>query len=77
MMIGGSGFAIGAPSIVTISVLVGGGIERPWVVDGEVEVRRILDLAVQIDHRLLDGASAARFGATLRELLENPDLVAW
>lgn len=77
MMIGGSGFATSVPSISTISVLIGGATERPWAVDGEVVVRRILDLSVQIDHRMVDGAPAARFGATLRRLLENPDLVDW
>jgi pyruvate/2-oxoglutarate dehydrogenase complex dihydrolipoamide acyltransferase (E2) component len=61
----------------TISVLIGGATERPRVVEGEVAVRRILDLSVQIDHRMVDGAPAGRFGATLRELLENPDLVDW
>jgi len=47
------------------------------VVDGQVEVRRILDVAVQIDHRIVDGGPAARSGATLRELLENLDLLDW
>ncbi len=77
MMIGGSGFATSVPSISTMSVLIGGATERPWAVDGEVVVRRILDLSVQIDHRMVDGAPAARFGATLRRLLENPDFVDW
>jgi pyruvate/2-oxoglutarate dehydrogenase complex dihydrolipoamide acyltransferase (E2) component len=77
MMIGGSGFAIGVMALVSLQVMVGGATERPWVVDGEVTVRRILDLTAQVDHRVVDGAPAARFGATLRRLLENPDLVDW
>ncbi len=77
MMTGGSGFVIGSLTVASISITVGGATERPWVVDGEVVVRRLLDLTVQIDHRVVDGAPAARFGATLRNLLENPELVDW
>jgi hypothetical protein len=77
MMIGGSGAAIGVMTLASVLVLVGGAADRPWVVDGEVTVRRILDITVQIDHRVVDGGPAGRFGATLRNLLENPDLVDW
>ena len=77
MMIGGSGFGIGVMTMTSLQVIVGGASERPWVVDGEVQVRRVLDLTAQIDHRIVDGAPAARFGARLRELLENPDLIEW
>lgn len=77
MLLGGGGFALSAPGIATLSVVVGGVSTRPWVVDGEIMARRILDLAAHVDHRMVDGAPAARFGATLRTLLENPDLVDW
>ncbi len=77
MLTGGSGFLIGVPTIASTTVLVGGATEQPWVVDGEVAVRRVVDLGVQIDHRVVDGAPAARFGARLRELIENPDLLEW
>ncbi len=77
MMMGGNGFAMGVPTLASISVIVGGASERPWVVDAEVAVRRILDLSVQVDHRVVDGAPAARFGAYLRQLLEHPDLIEW
>ena len=77
MMMGGNGFAIGTPTISTLTVIIGGMGDRPWVIDGELGVRTILDLTVQIDHRVVDGAPAARFGATLRQLLEHPDLITW
>ena len=77
MMTGGSGFLIGVPTIASTTVLVGGATEQPWVVDGEITVRRIVDLVIQIDHRIVDGAPAARFGARLRELLGSPDLIDW
>ncbi len=77
MMTGGSGFLVGVPTLSTVTVLVGGVTEQPWVVEGDVAVRRIVDLVVQVDHRVVDGAPAARFGSQLRELLGNPDLVDW
>lgn len=77
MMMGGNGFVIGTPTLSTLTIVIGGMGERPWVVDGALTVRTILDLTVQIDHRVVDGAPAARFGATLRQLLEHPDLITW
>ncbi len=77
MMMGGNGYAIGTPTVSTLTVVIGGAGDRPWVVDGELTVRTILDISVQIDHRIVDGAPAARFGATLRQLLEHPDLITW
>jgi pyruvate/2-oxoglutarate dehydrogenase complex dihydrolipoamide acyltransferase (E2) component len=77
MLTGGNGFLIGVPTIASTTVLVGAAVEQPWVVEGEVAVRRVVDLAIQIDHRIVDGAPAARFGAQLRELLEHPEQVPW
>jgi pyruvate/2-oxoglutarate dehydrogenase complex dihydrolipoamide acyltransferase (E2) component len=71
MFLGGSGHGIGVQTIMPLTVLIGGVNERPWIVDGEIVVRRILDLTVSIDHNVVDGAPAARFGATLRRLLES------
>jgi len=76
-MTGGSGFLVGVPTIASITVVIGGATEQPWVVDGELAVRRVADLVIQIDHRVVDGAPAARFGARLRELLESPELIDW
>lgn len=71
----GGGGAIGIPTMHTVGVTVGGMSERPWVVDGRIKVRTILDLTISIDHDLVDGAPAARFAATLRELLESAKLL--
>jgi len=56
---------------MSLQVVVGGMTRRPWVVDGQIEIRDVLDLTVAIDHNVVDGAPAARFGATLRELIES------
>ena len=77
MVTGGNGFLIGVPTIASTTVLAGAATEQPWVVDGEVAVRRIVDAGIQIDHRVVDGAPAARFGARLRQLLQQPELIDW
>ena len=49
--------------------------DRPWVVDGEVEARKVMTLSLSIDHRVIDGADAAQFVNTVKEYLENPELL--
>jgi pyruvate dehydrogenase E2 component (dihydrolipoamide acetyltransferase) len=49
--------------------------QRPVVEDGEVVARHTLPLSLSIDHRVVDGADAARFANALIEYLENPDLL--
>lgn len=46
--------------------------ERPVVIDGRIEVRRTMTLALSFDHRVLDGADADRAVSELRALLESP-----
>ena len=75
MFSGGGGFGIGHPTVQTLTVLVGGVGERPWVVEGEILPREILDLTVTVDHNVVDGAPAARFVADLRRMIEDPGLV--
>ncbi|MFB6205579.1 MAG: dihydrolipoamide acetyltransferase family protein [Haloglomus sp.] len=49
--------------------------EKPRVVDGEVVPRTVLPLSLSIDHRVIDGADAARFVNTVKRYLENPSLL--
>jgi pyruvate dehydrogenase E2 component (dihydrolipoyllysine-residue acetyltransferase) len=53
---------------------VGKIMEKPVVLGGGIHVRSMLTLSLVFDHRLLDGAPAAKFLAKVRELLEQP---AW
>jgi pyruvate dehydrogenase E2 component (dihydrolipoamide acetyltransferase) len=46
--------------------------ERPRVVDGEVVPRHTLPLSLSVDHRVVDGAVAARFTNRVMELLGSP-----
>lgn len=45
--------------------------EKPVVIDGRIEIRPILPLALSFDHRVLDGAEAARF---MNDLITNLQL---
>jgi pyruvate dehydrogenase E2 component (dihydrolipoamide acetyltransferase) len=48
---------------------------RPAVVDGEIRVRQMVWLSLTFDHRLVDGAPAARFLQTIKQLVEEPYLL--
>jgi len=48
-------------------------VERAVVVDGKVEVRPVMYLALSYDHRLIDGREAVRFLVTIKEALEDPE----
>jgi len=48
---------------------------RPAVVDGEICVRQIMWLSLTFDHRLVDGAPAARFLQRIKQLVEEPYLL--
>jgi len=49
--------------------------ERPWVVEGEIRIRKIMYVSVSFDHKYIDGAEAARFMSRLVHLLEKPALL--
>ncbi len=47
--------------------------ERPVAIQGKVEIRPMMYLALSYDHRLIDGKGAVTFLVTLKDLLENPE----
>lgn len=49
--------------------------EKPVVVQGQIEARPVLPLALSYDHRLLDGAAAGAFMGRLKSLLADPNLL--
>lgn len=56
---------------LTIIATVGAVVERPVVLDGVVVARPMLPLTLSFDHAVVDGAPAARFVETLRDLVET------
>lgn len=53
---------------------VGKIMEKPVVLNGGIHIRSMMTLSLVFDHRLIDGAPAARFLAKVKELLDQP---AW
>jgi len=51
---------------------VGRAAARPYVVDGNLQIRTTLRLCLSVDHRVLDGGPAAEFLGRIVELIENP-----
>jgi pyruvate/2-oxoglutarate dehydrogenase complex dihydrolipoamide acyltransferase (E2) component len=75
MFAGGGGFALAPPTLASLVVVVGGLSRRPWAVADGVELRDILDLTVTVDHNVVDGAPATRFGADLRRILHTASVL--
>ena len=46
--------------------------ERPVVVDGKIEIRPMMYLALSYDHRIIDGSTSVTFLVKVKELLEDP-----
>ncbi|MBP1717204.1 MAG: Dihydrolipoyllysine-residue succinyltransferase [Deltaproteobacteria bacterium] len=47
-------------------------IEKPVVIDGGIHIRPRMDMTLSADHRVLDGAAAAKFLVRVKEFIENP-----
>jgi len=52
---------------------VGRITDRPWVVDGALEVRKVCQLSIAFDHRIIDGGEAAGFLRLVADCAEDPD----
>jgi 2-oxoglutarate dehydrogenase E2 component (dihydrolipoamide succinyltransferase) len=49
--------------------------DRPMAINGKVEIRPMMYLAVSYDHRIIDGRESVGFLVRVKELLENPELM--
>ena len=47
-------------------------IQRPMVIDGKIEIRPMMYLALSYDHRIIDGKEAVSFLVRVKEILEDP-----
>jgi 2-oxoisovalerate dehydrogenase E2 component (dihydrolipoyl transacylase) len=61
---------INLPEVAIIGV--NKAVERPVVVDGQVVIRRIMNLSSSFDHRFVDGYDAAMMIQELKDMLEQP-----
>ena len=48
-------------------------IERPIAIDGKVEIRPMMYLALSYDHRIIDGKESVGFLVAIKEALESPE----
>ena len=66
----GSAAIINHPQVAILGV--GRIIDRPWVVDGELAIRKLTQLSLVFDHRVCDGGVAAGFLRFVADAFENP-----
>jgi len=57
------------------AAILGAGriVEKPVAVDGKVEVKPVMTLSLSYDHRIVDGAPAAKFLQKIKHYMESPD----
>jgi pyruvate dehydrogenase E2 component (dihydrolipoamide acetyltransferase) len=69
----GATFATPIINYPDVAILGTGKIsDKPWVRGGEITIRKILPLSLTFDHRVNDGAGAAKFLTRLVGYLEDP-----
>ena len=54
---------------------IGRIIDKPWVVDGQLAVRKVTELTLAFDHRVCDGGTAGGFLRYVADAVENPGSV--
>jgi 2-oxoisovalerate dehydrogenase E2 component (dihydrolipoyl transacylase) len=69
----GSAAIINHPEVGILGV--GRIIDKPWVVGGELAVRKVTELTLTFDHRVCDGGTAGGFLRYVADALENPGSV--
>jgi 2-oxoglutarate dehydrogenase E2 component (dihydrolipoamide succinyltransferase) len=47
-------------------------LERPVAIDGKVEIRPMMYVALSYDHRIIDGKESVGFLVAIKEALEDP-----
>ncbi len=50
-------------------------VERPMIINGEIEARKLMNISISCDHRVVDGYDAASFMQALKKILETPVLL--
>lgn len=78
--IGSIGLDMGFPALFPVSsvamVFVMGGVsDKPWVVDGEICIRRIISLGAALDHRAADASHGGRLFTYLKNIAVHPEIL--
>jgi pyruvate dehydrogenase E2 component (dihydrolipoamide acetyltransferase) len=69
----GSAAIINHPEVGILGV--GRIIDKPWVANGELAVRKVTELTLTFDHRVCDGATAGGFLRYVADAIETPSYV--
>lgn len=56
-------------------IAVGGAVPAPVVREGEIVIRSVMHVTMSCDHRVVDGATGARFLQTFKQMLESPAMM--
>ena len=78
--IGTLGLGIGFPALMPFSnvsfvLMIGAVDKKPWVVNDEIRIRKIITLGAALDHRLCDGSHGGRLFHYLKYITKNPHLL--
>jgi 2-oxoisovalerate dehydrogenase E2 component (dihydrolipoyl transacylase) len=68
----GSAAIINHPEVAILGM--GRVMDRPWVVDGQLTVRKVTELTLSFDHRACDGGTAGGFLRYVADCLESPSV---
>jgi len=71
-MMGISNFAAVINPPQGMIMAIGAGEQRPWVVDGALQIATVMTATGSFDHRAIDGADGARLMQAFKRLVENP-----
>ena len=56
-------------------IAIGGSTPTPVIRDGQITIRNIMSVTMSCDHRIVDGATGARFLQTFKQMLESPAMM--
>ena len=70
LRVDGSAAIINHPQVAILGI--GRIMDRPWVVSGQIQPRKITQLSFVFDHRVADGGTAAGFVRAVADAIENP-----
>jgi pyruvate/2-oxoglutarate dehydrogenase complex dihydrolipoamide acyltransferase (E2) component len=73
--VGGAMNAMAVDANTAIAFLPSSLKKRPWVHQGKVVPREILNVSLVVDHNLVDGGESLRISHTVRDLIEKPERV--
>jgi pyruvate dehydrogenase E2 component (dihydrolipoamide acetyltransferase) len=68
----GSAAIINHPEVAILGI--GRIIDKPWVHNGELAIRKLTELTLAFDHRVCDGATAGGFLRFVADCVESPVL---